>query len=325
LADPRIVVVGSYATGLTMSVQRLPRPGETVLGSGYRVDYGGKGSNQAVGCSRLGAHVSFVARIGNDAFGQMALGLYKAEKIDTAFILQSADHPTGVGFILVEADTANNCIALDPGANELLSPADVASCERSFEDAAVVLAQLETPVATAEAALAHGRACGAITILNPAPVRPSPESVLRQVDVLTPNRTEASVLTGRTSDCDVAPDALARDLIKMGVKAVIVTLGEAGALLVTGQSSKLIPAVPVKAVDTTGAGDAFNAGLATALAYGESLDAAAEFAVVTAALAVTRHGVIPSLPGREEVMQLYQQRGVTPPKWVLSSEPGRNG
>ncbi|PYX23981.1 MAG: ribokinase, partial [Acidobacteria bacterium] len=144
---PRITVVGSYATGLTLKVKRLPSPGETVLASGYRVDYGGKGSNQAVGCARLGAEVAFVARIGKDDFGGMVLRLYREEGIDVAFVQQTAEQSTGVGFILVEAGSGNNCIALDPGANELLSPADVARCCAALKSAAVVLTQLETPVA----------------------------------------------------------------------------------------------------------------------------------------------------------------------------------
>jgi ribokinase len=223
-----------------------------------------------------------------------------------------------VGFILVEAATGNNCIALDPGANELLSSADVAQCDSSLDAAAVVMTQLETPVATAEAALARGRAKGAITILNPAPVRPLPASVLQLVDVLTPNQTEAKVLTGRSPDAKTEPEEVARDLIRAGVKQVVMTLGERGALVVTASSSKHIPAMRMRAVDTTGAGDAFNAGLATALASGESLTSAVEFAVVTGGIAVMKEGVIPSLPERKEVIQFYQERSMRPPGWLLS-------
>ncbi|MBZ5663705.1 MAG: ribokinase [Acidobacteriia bacterium] len=319
MSIPRITVVGSYATGLTMKVKRLPSTGETVLASGYRVDYGGKGSNQAVGCARLGAEVAFVARIGKDAFGEMALRLYREEGIDIAFVQQTAEHPTGVGFILVEADTGNNCIALDPGANELLSAADIAQCDPALKTAAVVLTQLEIPVAAAEAALSRGRAQGATTILNPAPVRPLPASVLQLVDVLTPNQTEAKVLTGRSPDAVVDPEKVARDLILAGVKQVVMTLGEEGALIVTASSSRYVPAMKMSAVDTTGAGDAFNAGLATALASGESLDSAVEFAVVIGGLAVTKEGVIPSLPKREDVAQFYRQCSLKPPDWLLAS------
>jgi len=318
LTIPRITVVGSYATGLTLKVKRLPSTGETVLASGYRVDYGGKGSNQAVGCARLGVEVVFLAKIGEDAFGEMALQLYREEGIDKAFVHRTAEHHTGVGFILVEAETGNNCIALDPGANELLSAADVTQCDSASKTVAVVLTQLEIPVAAAEAALSRGRAQGAVTILNPAPVRPLPASVLQLVDVLTPNQTEAKVLTGRSPDAGTEPEEVARDLIRAGVRKVVMTLGERGALIVTASSSKHIPAMQLCAVDTTGAGDAFNAGLATALASSESLESAVEFAVVTGGLAVTKEGVIPSLPRREEVVQFYQQRSLKPPNWLLS-------
>lgn len=318
MSTPRIIVVGSYATGLTLKVKRLPSPGETVLASGYRVDHGGKGSNQAVGCARLGADVTFVARIGEDTFGEMALRLYRDEGIDRAFVHQTTKHPTGVGFILVETGTGNNCIALDPGANDLLSAADVAECEAALKTGAVVLTQLEIPVAAAEAALARGRAHGATTILNPAPVRPLPSSVLQLVDVLTPNETEAKVLTGRSPDDEAESEDVARDLIRAGVRGVVLTLGERGALIVTASSSKHIPARQLCAVDTTGAGDAFNAGLATALACGESLESAVEFAVITGGLAVTKEGVIPSLPRRDEVVQFYKQRSLKPAKWLLS-------
>jgi ribokinase len=310
---PRIAVVGSYATGLTLKVNRLPSPGETVLASGYRVDYGGKGSNQAVGCARLGAEVRFVARIGHDSFGEMALRLYREEGMDVAFVRETAEHPTGVGFILVEAGTGNNSIAIDPGANELLAAADVAECEAAFQNVAVVLTQLEIPVEAAEAALARGRAHGAITILNPAPVRPLPESVLQLVEVLTPNQTEAKVLTGRSPSAQAAPEEVARDLLRAGVKNVVMTLGEQGALIVTQSAARRVPAIRMTAVDTTGAGDAFNSGLATALASGKSLESAVEFAAITGGLAVTKEGVIPSLPKRADVMQFCESRGIHAP------------
>ena len=316
---PRITVVGSYATGLTMKLERLPCTGETLLGTGYRVDYGGKGSNQAVGSARLGARVNFVARIGNDAFGDMALGLYRHEGIDVAHVKQTAGAPTGVGFIMVEAASGNNCIVIDPGANELLTADDICSCSAAFEWTSVVLTQLEIPVAAAEAALRLGRARGAVTILNPAPVRLLSPSIFQLIDVLTPNQVEAKVLTGRSPDAAIESEKLAHELIRSGVKQVVMTLGERGALIVTPSSSTHVPAVPMSAVDTTGAGDAFNAGLATALASGASLEAAVQFAVVTGGLAVTREGVIPALPSCDEVRDFCQKNGMTPPAWFAGS------
>lgn len=312
--------MGSYATGLTLKVKRLPIRGETVLASGYRVDYGGKGSNQAVGCARLGGDVSFVARIGMDGFGEMALQLYREEGIDVAYVRRSSEHATGVGFILVE-ESGNNCIALDPGANELLSDQDVQDSKSALKRASVVLTQLEIPVDTAKSALALGRANGARTVLNPAPVRPLPPAVLQLVDVVTPNQTEAKVLTGRDPEHRDAPEQVAHDLIRAGVRTVVMTLGERGALIVTESSCLHVPAMPMQAVvDTTGAGDAFNAGLATALASGENLEAAVRFAVVTGGLAVTKEGVIPSLPTREQVTEFYAQRGLAAPQWLKSSK-----
>jgi ribokinase len=319
LTGPRITVVGSYATGLTMKVKRLPSGGETLLGTGYRVDYGGKGSNQAVGCARLGAKVSLVASIGKDTFGEMALSLYGDEGIDVAHVKQTSGTPTGVGFIVVEAATGNNCIIIDPGANELLTAQDVSDCAAAFQSTAVILTQLEIPVATAGAALRFGREAGAITILNPAPVRPLPPSVLQLIDVLTPNLLEAKVLTGRRPDDVAEPEQLACELIRGGIKQVVMTLGEQGVLIVTPTSATHVPAIVVSAVDTTGAGDAFNAGLATALASGSTLESAVQFAAVTGGLAVTKDGVVPSLPSRNEVRRFFQEHGASLPDWFAAS------
>ena len=315
LTGPRIAVVGSYATGLTMRVDRLPSPGETLLGTGYRVDFGGKGSNQAVACARLGAQVTFIAKIGRDSFGDMALELYRNEAIIVDSVMRIHDMPTGAGFIIVDAN-GNNCITIDPGANDLLAASEVSRCLESLTAQAVVLTQLEIPVAAAGAAMALGRKKGAVTILNPAPVRILPQSVLEAVDILTPNQTEAKVLTGRSPDAAIEPETLARELIRSGVKDVIMTLGERGALIVTATSCLHIPAIKVAAKDTTGAGDAFNAGLAMALAHGATLEDAVRFAVVTGGLAVTREGVIPALPTCAEVLRFYRQQDQTPPTWL---------
>lgn len=310
---PKITVVGSYATGLTMKVERLPTAGETLLGMGYRVDHGGKGSNQAVGCARLGAKVSFVAKIGRDTFGEMALRLYRDEGVETKGVKQTSDAPTGVGFILVESSSGKNCIALDPGANELLTAEDVSESDAAFVSAAVLLTQLEIPVQAAGEALRRGRAHGALTILNPAPARPLPPSLLHSVDVLTPNEVEAKTLVGRSPDAKIEAAEISRELIRLGVKQVVTTLGEKGALIVTADGALRIPAVPVHPKDTTGAGDAFNAGLARALAGGSDLESAVRFAVVTGALAVTQEGVIPSLPDQQAVVRFCRQSGLPVP------------
>ncbi len=317
--QPKIVVVGSYATGLTMKTARLPGSGETLLGSGYRVDGGGKGSNQAVGCARLGTHVDFIAKIGKDTFGEMAIGLYREEGINTAYVQRMSDAPTGVGFIIVEAETGHNAIVIDPGANELLAPADIIAAKPAFGTAAVLLTQLEIPVEAAECALATGRSAGAIAILNPAPVRPLPDSALRLIDILTPNETEARVLAGRKPEIAVEPEVVARELLSRGVKQVVMTLGEKGALLFNASTQKHFPALKVQAVDTTGAGDCFNAGLAVAVAQGDSIEDAIRFAIISGAMAVTKEAVIPSLPHREEVLEFCKVHAVEAPAWLSAS------
>jgi len=176
--------------------------------------------------------------------------------------------------------------------------------------------QLEISVAAAEAAMVQGRARGAITILNPAPVRPLPSSVLQAVDILTPNAVEAKVLTGHAPDAALAPEQVARELIRSGVKQVVMTLGENGALIVTDSSASRIPAIRVKAADTTGAGDAFNAGLAMALACGETVEDAVRLAVVAGGLAVTKEGVIPSLPRRDEVLRFFRESHLPAPAYL---------
>jgi ribokinase len=310
-----IAIVGSYATGLTMRVNRLPSPGETLLAKGYRVDFGGKGSNQAVACARLGANVSFVAKIGRDNFGQMALELHRGEKVDIDSVIQVPDQPTGVGFIIVDAN-GNNCITVDPGANNLLTAEEVSQALRTLAPEGVVLTQLEIPVGAAAAAMERGREKQAVTILNPAPACILPDSVLQLVDVLTPNQSEAKVLIGQSPDVAMEPETVARELLRRGVKQVVITLGDKGAFIATANYSLHIPAIKVSAEDTTGAGDSFNAGLAVALSYGENLDDAVRFAVVTGGLAVTREGVVPSLPMRNEVLQFYRRQGQQPPPWL---------
>jgi ribokinase len=316
LVAPQIVVVGSYATGLTMKVDRLPHSGETLLGTGYRVDFGGKGSNQAVGCTRLGAQTVFVAKVGTDSLGESALRLYRDEQIDTRHVLRTSNAPTGVGFIIVEAGSGHNCITIDPGANELLTPDEVAQALKTNHEAAVVITQLETSSAVAEAAMSAGRKNGAITILNPAPVRSLSADLLQKIDILTPNESEAKVLAGIAPSESIDATQVAAQLVGMGVKQVVMTLGERGALLVNRDETTHFPGIRVAAVDTTGAGDAFNAGLAVALASGASMGNAIRFAVVTGALAVTKEGVIPSLPHTSDVIDFYAKHALDTPEWI---------
>ncbi len=246
----------------------------------------------------------------------MAFNLYREEGVGVMHAKRSGDAPTGVGFIVVEEESGRNCIVIDPGANALLSSADVAAAETALRSASVVLAQLEIPVAAAASAMERGRANGAITVLNPAPASSLPASLLYTVDVLTPNESEAKVLAGYPADAAVEPHVIAEELIRSGVKHVVITLGEQGALLVNADSQTHFPAVQVRPVDTTGAGDAFNAGLAVALAYGSSIEQAVESAIVTGAMAVTKEGVIPSLPRREAVLAFLSDHKMAAPDWL---------
>lgn len=293
-----LVVVGSSNTDMVVPVRRIPRVGETVLGADLLVAAGGKGANQAVAAARLGARVIFVGAIGDDDLGSARLADLRSEGIDCAYVRTVTGVPSGVALIMVD-DDGQNSIAVSSGANAHLSEEDAHAAADAIRGADVLLAQLETPLPFVHAALSHARDAGRITVLNPAPV-PSdglPGDLLALVDVLTPNEGEAAALTGD----DGEPQDLAWALIERGVGAVVVTLGERGAVIATGDGMETVAAEAVRAVDTTAAGDAFSGALAVALAEGSDLQKAARFASVAAARSVTRRGAQPSMPRREEV------------------------
>jgi ribokinase len=305
MTSPRIVVVGSANTDLVVQADRLPRPGETVLGGDLITTQGGKGANQAVAAARLGAEVAFVARIGGDAFGRETLGALRREGLDVRYVAQDPEAPSGVAMIVV-GPGGQNLIAVAPGANRRLSGADVEAARAAFSGVRVVLTELETPVEAGLTAARLGREAGARVILNPAPAPsdPLPGALFEAVDLLTPNETEAAVLSGQES-----PEGAAEVLLRRGVGAVIVTLGEAGALVATRTGpAQRIPGFRVEAVDTTAAGDAFNGGLAVALGRGEALQEAVRYAHAVAALTVTRLGAQPSLPASAEVEAFLRER-----------------
>jgi ribokinase len=293
--SPSVLVVGSSNTDLIVRVPRLPAPGETVLGSDLATAAGGKGANQAVAAARLGARVTFVARVGADAYGRAALAQFQREGLDTRFVTTDSEAPSGAALIVV-GPNGQNQIAVAPGANLRLTPADVEAARPAFEQGRVLLLQLESPVETVLAAARLGRAHGLTVILNPAPAQALPDELYSLSDVLTPNEREAGQLTGEQS-----PEDAASVLLDRGAGSVIVTLGEAGALLATREALHRVPGFPVAAVDATAAGDAFNGALAVALARGEPLPAAVRRAHAAAAIAVTRQGAQPSLPTAEEV------------------------
>jgi ribokinase len=296
---PRICVVGSSNIDLIFRTPRLPRPGETLAGHAFRLDFGGKGANQAVMAARLGAQVRMVSRVGRDVFGEQTLAHYRAEGIDTTHVRADADRPSGVASIVVD-DEARNCILIVAGANGALSPEDVRAAAEAIRTADVLLCQLEVPVETTWEALRLARAAGVRTILNPAPALPLADEVLGLADLCVPNETEVEALTGRAAGTPAEAEEAARALLRRGPGTVIVTLGRRGALVVDARGAQHVPGVEVEAVDTTGAGDAFIGALAVALAEGTALIEAVRRANALAGLSVTRPGTQTSFPRREE-------------------------
>lgn len=302
-AKPRITVVGSFAVGMTIRSPTLPIFGQTLLGSDFDTGPGGKGSNQSVAAARLGADAALVAYVGSDALATIAHDLYRAEGVNRTHVRSLPDRATGVGFIILNTE-GNNFIILDMGANDAMDAAAVDAAQERIAQSDVVMTVLEIPDAAAIRALQLGRAAGARTILNPAPARQLPPEIFAYVDILTPNESELRVLLGLPADDPSSSRDLAVALRERGVGTVIVTLGGRGALILSDTVDIEVPALKVDVVDTTGAGDAFNAGLAVALAEGRSLPDAVRFAVASGAMACTRLGVIPSLGRRAEVEAL---------------------
>ncbi len=300
-----VVVVGSSNTDMVLRVDHVPRPGETLLGGEFSTAPGGKGANQAVAAARAGGRVAFVARLGRDSLGDAALAAFSREGMDLSHVVRDGAHPSGVALIFVGAD-GENSIGVAGGANQRLSPGDIAAARGLLSKARVLLLQLETPLRTVEAAARIGRRAGVEVILNPAPAQPLPDTLLRNISILTPNETEASLLTGVAVTDDSSAERAARILMARGVRKVIVTLGAKGALVATADGVRLIPGFKVNAVDTTAAGDVFNGALAVRLAEGCPLPDAVRFAHAAAAISVTRRGAQPSIPARKQINALLR-------------------
>jgi ribokinase len=296
--QPAIVVVGSLNLDLVVRVDRLPGPGETVSGGDVFRNPGGKGANQAVAAARLGRRVAMVGRVGDDEAGRELLASLEAEGVDTAQVRAVDGVPSGAAFIAVSGDGENQ-IVVSPGANARLGPDDVAAAGAALRAAEVTLVQLEVPLAAVAAAV---RAAGGRAVLNPAPVRALPAELLGEVDVLVPNRVELAQLARGPMPGTVEEAAALAG--RLPARAVVVTLGADGAMVVEDGDASHVPAVPVRPVDTTAAGDAFCGGLADALAGGAALQDAARWAVRVAAAACTRPGAQASLPTPEEVRRL---------------------
>jgi len=307
-AQEGVAILGVFVADLAFRAGRQPKDGETIVGSGFKMGPGGKGSNQSVAAARVGAKVTFISKIGRDAFGDIALKTWKDEGI-VARAAQSDKEPTGAAYIFVNHDTGENAIIVYPGAGGALSAADVDAAADAIRGAKVFVTQLEQPAATAQHGLEVARAAGVVTIFNPAPAVPIPDSIYPFCDYIVPNETEAATLTGLSvatlNDAKRVGDAL----LAKGAKNALITLGERGALLHNSKSSIEIPAFSVgPVVETTGAGDAFVGGFAAAMARSIDPAEAARFGCAVAGISVTRPGTAPSMPRLAEVEALLARR-----------------
>jgi ribokinase len=296
----KIVVVGSSNTDMIAKIERIPKPGETVIGGKFSTAAGGKGANQAVAAARAGGNVTFIARVGEDMFGEQAVQGFVEDGIDVSHVLKDTEAPSGVALIFVD-EKGENSIAVASGANANLAPADVEAASDAVTSADVLVMQLEVPLETVEAAAAIASANDVRVILNPAPAQPLSDELLRHVSVLTPNEGEAELLTGVKVESEKDAEAAAKALLAKGIKNVLVTLGAKGVLAADADGTQLVPGFEVKAVDTTAAGDVFNGALAVAIAEGKPLKQAVAFANAAGALSVTKLGAQPSAPSREQI------------------------
>ncbi|HUS92554.1 MAG TPA: ribokinase [Phycisphaerae bacterium] len=309
MADkPRILVVGSINMDLVVRSPHMPAPGETVLGEGFVTSPGGKGANQAVAAARLGARCRFLGRIGRDTFGQALLAGLRAEGIDCTDVIPTDTAATGVAMIIVDA-RGENSIVVASGANHRLTPDDVFARAEAFEQADAVVLQLELPLPTVRAAIEVARRYACKVILDPAPAPQRLPEALCHVDVISPNVTEAEMLTGSKTGEERADKNIAMDLIARGASAAVLKLGSRGSMVVTNDGKMArVPAFDVTIVDTTAAGDAFTAALAVEVAKGTDLRAAARVANAAGALACTRLGAQTAMPTWTEVRMLMEDQ-----------------
>lgn len=299
MREPKICVVGASNIDLVSFAPRLPKLGETVGGSRFLMGFGGKGANQAVMAAKLGGAVTMITKVGDDIFGRDYLENYRSLHFDTSYVLVTKDASTGVAPIWVDEPSGNNAIIVVAGANDLLSPADIAAARPALDSADVIVGQWECRLETTLAALAIGRAAGVTTIFNAAPARGAlPAEAYRLSTILCVNESETETLTGQSVATFADAEAAAQILISRGTEQVLLTLGERGSLWVTATASHHAPTLAVRAVDTTGAGDAFVGSLAYFLGIGQSMPTAMDHANRVAALSVQQPGTQRSFPDR---------------------------
>ncbi len=310
MQQPKITVLGSANVDLVIRTERLPNRGETLIGDAFDIFTGGKGFNQATAAARLGAKVTFIGRIGDDPFADILRSAIESEKIDSQYVKTDPDSGTGTATIVVQPDGENSIIVV-PRANMHITPADINEAENNIANANVLMLQLETPIDASIRAAEIAKANGTIVMLDPAPARQLPASLLSNVDILKPNRTEASVLLRRKVTTPETAIAAAKTLqtkiANDGLSAVVLTLGEQGLILCTPTQTFHVPAIKTDVVDTTGAGDAFCGALATILANGNSLENSVTFAAAAGAAAVSVLGATPSMPTHELLNQFFQK------------------
>lgn len=298
-----VVVIGSSNMDMVVRCPELPLPGQTILGGEFVMNPGGKGANQAYAAAKLGARTQLVARLGKDLFAETSCRSFGEVTLGTRHVVRDETTASGVALIFVD-ENGENQIVVAPGANTLLSPADVDAARPAIESAKVMILQLEIPMKTVVHAAQMAIENQTRVILNPAPVRPLPAALLDKVDILIANETEVSVLTGADDIGVQTASAACAPLLDGGVEAIITTLGKQGAVVAGRGGASRVPGFKVKAVDTTAAGDTFTGALGCALAEGRSLEDAVLFANAAAALSATRQGAQISMPTRQEVDQL---------------------
>jgi ribokinase len=296
----RIIVIGSSNTDMVIKSKKLPAPGETILGGTFLMNPGGKGANQAVAAARLGGNVTFVTKTGNDMFGAEALQQFGNEGIDARYIIKDPENPSGVALINVD-ENGENSIVVAPGSNGALSAYDINDEIFDTDPMDIYLMQLEIPTDTVEFVAEKAAGKGNRVILNPAPARQLSDDLLNHLFLITPNETEAELLTGiKVIDVESAEKA-AIILKNRGVKNIIITMGASGAYIHSGAVSRIVPVEPVKAVDTTAAGDVFNGAMAVAISEGKSIEESVLLANKAAGISVTRMGAQASAPYRKEI------------------------
>lgn len=302
-----VVCFGSYVVDLTSRAGHLPVPGETVIGSSFKMGPGGKGSNQGVAAHRAGADVMMMTKVGKDVFGNMALDFYQSEGMNTDYVFVDDERETGTALIMVDENTAQNCILVVSGACGNVTDADIEKARPVIEKADVLLVQLEINIDAIYKVIDMAYNAGVKIVLNTAPVQKIDQSVFSKIEIVTPNEVEAGIITG----VDVTDEASARKAAEIfmgwGVKSVVITMGKAGAFVMNTEKQAFIPSIKVDAIDTTGAGDAFNGGFVTALVEGKDIFEAAKFANVTGALSVTKLGTAPAMPHRGEIDAMMQK------------------